>query len=118
MDFKVTFTVVGLAMFTLSVMGASYLYSACGSNGYLNTANIQCKSCPTNQIANTYEAIATVCQCAVGYTPSGNGACTSISSNICGSSNNNFYPIYLLNGDNSGNGGTCTTCAANAYPNR
>lgn len=96
---------------------ASYSYSSCNSTSYLNTANLQCIQCPTNQIANTYQIIAEACQCSSGFVPNGNGLCTSIMSTKCGDTNN-YYPIYSINGAYSSGISSCTSCASNARTNK
>lgn len=114
MKFKITLLI---AVFLLQVGATFYNYTTCGSKSYLNAANLQCVNCSSNQIANTYQSVSMACQCAVGYTPSGNGACSSISNVTCGASTSTYYPLYSLSGITN-TVTSCMPCAANAYTNR
>jgi hypothetical protein len=104
-----------ITILVLQTAATSYSYSSCSSSTYLNTANLQCIACPANQIANTYQTVASACQCSIGYAASANGACTPINPS-CSYSSNNYTLLYSLNG-NVGDS-TCSSCALTAYTNR
>lgn len=106
---------VPIAALIVIASAASYSYSPCATNTFLNAANLQCVPCTSNQVANTYQTVPSVCQCSLGYTASGNGACTAIST-AC-SYTASYSLLYSLNGDYSG-AGTCLPCASTAYANR
>lgn len=105
-----------LALFFALAASASFSYSACPATAALNPASLKCAACPANQIANTYQAIPTACQCALGYAPSGNGACAAMGAS-CSATANTFYPLYSLSGAVTAVS-SCGSCAANAYTNR
>lgn len=107
---------VTLLALILQVAPASYSYSSCPAKYYLNTANLQCVACPTNQISNNYQSVPIACQCATGYTPSTNGGCTLLNT-ACGTNGLTYNPVYQLNGDVTGGGSTCSSCAATAKAN-
>lgn len=104
-----------ITILILQTAATSYSYSSCSSSTYINTANLQCTACPSNQIANTYQTVASACQCSIGYAASANGACTAITPS-CSYSSNSFTAMYGLNGDVGTN--TCASCALTAYTNR
>jgi hypothetical protein len=109
-------TALLLAAVIHCIAAASYNYTPCASSAYLNATNLNCVSCPANQIANSYQSVPIACQCAVGFSPNGNGACSAMTG-TCGSSSNTYYPLYSPSGSvNSVN--SCGSCAANAYTNR
>ena len=115
MKFKFTHILVALASLLIIVSSTSYSYSPCATTAYLNTANLQCVSCKANQVANSYQTVASVCQCSRGYSASGNGGCSAISP-TCSYSTNSYSLVYSLNGDSGTN--ACASCASNAYLNR
>lgn len=117
MQLKTALLLITIALSAIGIKAASYNYSQCTAKAYLNTANLKCVNCPANQIANTYQSIATACQCAIGFSPSGNGACSSLTSATCGSTTNTYYPVYSLSGSFS-SVSSCASCAGNAYTNR
>ena len=99
------------------ISAKKYTYSACDPSSALNSANLACSPCPTNSIANNYQAVATSCQCAAGFLRSGSGACSLGSVSTCGSASNNFYPFYLISGDMNSAATTCTPCGLTAFTN-
>ena len=104
-----------ITILILQTTATSYSYSSCSSSTYLNTANLQCTACGANQIANTYQTVASACQCSIGYTASANGVCAAITP-TCSYSSNSYTLLYSLNGDSGAN--TCSSCAQTAYTNR
>lgn len=96
---------------------AAYTYSPCNSSSFLNTANLQCYSCLSNQVANSYQVIATSCQCSPGYlVATNNAACTAVFSSTC-SISNSYYPIYTINGNTNTGTSNCLACSSDAYAN-
>lgn len=108
-----------LIFLLLSLVNASaYSYSPCSSTSYLNSANLQCSSCLTNQIPNLYQVIATSCQCNAGYLQTkNNAACTAAFSSTCATSNS-YYPIYTASGTTNSGTSNCQACSSAAYTNR
>jgi hypothetical protein len=97
---------------------ATYAYSSCNSTSFLNTANLQCYSCLSNQVANSYQVVATSCQCSPGYqVATNNAACTAVFSSTC-SISNSYYPIHTLNGITNTGTSNCIACSSNAYANK
>lgn len=112
------FKIINLAFFLVYlafIHNRSYNYTACSTNAYRNTANLQCISCSANQIPNNYQTISISCQCSNGYIVNAN-TCTPLTASNCGGSNNNFYALYALDGTMSSSITTCTSCAGNAFP--
>ena len=79
---------------------AAYSYQECNSSYYLNTAELSCQACSTNQIANTYQDVAISCHCANGFIVGTNAACTAVNSTVCNIANS-YFSVYGLNGANS-----------------
>lgn len=102
----------------LLARSATYSYSQCNSSAYLNTANLQCVKCQTNQIANLFQTIALSCQCNAGYIFGTNGAaCTAAYSTTCNTLNS-YYPIYNKDGSvSSTTAANCMPCDSTAYTN-
>ena len=100
---------------------AAYTYSTCLVTEYLNTANLACTACPTNQMSNNYQTVATACQCQAGYRlpsdPNAN-ACTAAFSTICATPSTSYYPLLTKVGASTTGTANCIACAATAYPNR
>lgn len=118
MKSKTILTAISLILLIICNTSAKkYTYSPCSPSSSLNSANLACSPCPTNSIANNYQTIATSCQCAAGFLPSGSGACSSGSASTCGSTSNNFYPFYLISGDMNSGSTTCTPCNPSAFTN-
>jgi hypothetical protein len=107
-----------LLEFAVLISCSFYSYSTCNSTSYLNTANLQCTQCSTNQIANSYQVIPVNCQCAVGYVVGNNNVCNLINSNNC-ITTTTYYPLYTVTGDvNSGvSSAACSPCDSSAYAN-
>ena len=103
----------------LLVRSTSYSYSQCNSSAYLNTANLQCVACQSNQIANLYQSVAISCQCTSGYIFGTNGAaCSAAFNNVCAVSNS-YYPIYNTDGSvSSTTTANCIACDSTAYTNQ
>ena len=106
---------------TLFVCGhsAAYAYSTCQATEYLNSANLACTACPTNQISNNYQNVAIGCQCLPGYrlpTDPNANACTSAFTTACSSVQ--YYPLLNIDGSATSGSVTCVACASTSYPNR
>jgi hypothetical protein len=112
--------ILSLLLLILTINTATYNYSTCPSSSFLHTSNLACKTCPTNQISNTYQMVPINCQCSTGYISTTGGSCSLVNTNGCSANNNNFYPIWKLDGsyDTSITSAACTLCASNARTNR
>ena len=110
---------LNLILFLLIVANsASFSYSPCSTNQILNIKDLSCSSCPTNQIPNPTQNIPTSCICAKGYYPTTNHTCNLIISSGTNCSNTSFYQIFGKDGSISSLPlSSCSSCAANAYPN-
>jgi len=116
MGFKTALKIIIESTIFLQTIASFYNYSTCSSSAYLSSSNMNCITCPANQIANTYQSVSTACQCSIGYSPSGNGGCSAITGS-CGLSANTYYPLYDLNG-NTKSVSSCGVCASTAFTNR
>ena len=103
------------------VKGATYSYTACLITQYLNTANLLCTSCPANQNSNSYQGVATACQCQAGYrqpTDPNVNACTAAFTTACTSPTTNYYPVLSTDGSSTVGTANCVACASTSFPNR
>ena len=106
-------TLIGVTLITIAHSEA-FNFSECTSSFELNPADLSCDACGTNLIANNYQTVAIVCQCATGFLSSTGGTCTAISYAPC--SGINYYAVYNLDGS-SNTASACATCDSTAYPN-
>jgi hypothetical protein len=106
-----------LSILLAPALCAAYSYSPCNTSAYLNPANLQCLTCPTNQVANSYQLLPISCQCSAGYTSSTNGAaCTAAFTSTCATTNS-YYPIYNLDGSLNTGSDNCVACSSSGYAN-
>ena len=98
---------------------AAYTYSSCNSTAVLNPANLACTGCPSNQVPNLYQSIATSCQCSPGYSLPTNpnaAACSPAFTTACATPNS-YYPVYGLGGS-AASPANCLACSSVAFANR
>ena len=110
---------LALSLLLAPVSSAAYAYSSCNSSSSRNPANLACTACPSNQIANLYQAIPISCQCSAGHALSSNpnsNACTAAFSSAC-STSNSYYPVYTLAGTAASGTANCLACGSSAYSN-
>ena len=117
---KVT-NIITFAFFISLAYSAAYSYSTCPTTSYLNSANLACVACPTNQISNNYQTVATACQCQPGYRLPSNpniNACTQAFSTTCSAATTSYYPLLNIDGSATTGTANCIACTSTSYPNR
>ena len=102
------------------IESAAYSYTACLITQYLNSANLLCTTCPTNQEKNNYQGVATACQCQAGYRqpidPNAN-ACVAAFTTTCLSPTTNYYPVLSTDGSSTVGTANCVACSSTSFPN-
>jgi hypothetical protein len=106
-----------LSLWVLGASGASYSYAPCNGSSWLSPADLSCKACLSNQLANSYQTVPVACQCAAGYVPAVDGAvCTAAFSATCATPNS-YFPIFGTDGSYSASA-NCLPCSATASANQ
>ena len=116
---SISFLLLISLLFSLT-NSAAYTYSTCLATEFLNSANLSCTTCPTNQISNLYQTVATACQCQAGYrlpVDANVAACTAAFTTACATPLTSYYAIYNLDGSATTGTANCIACSSTAFPN-